>query len=94
MHSSALKKANTALWNAHWGARMVQVWTDKSLARAAHQLKGSLGTVGATGAAETALELEQKGRAGDLRGVERIVATLRKRLERVTPQLESFMKRA
>ncbi len=55
----------------------------EQLRLAAHALKGSLATVGATAARQTAAELEQMGRAAILAGAAELAARLRDRLVRL-----------
>ena len=57
------------------------------LERAAHTLKGSLGQIGATQAAELAFELEKAGRAGDLSDA----AALLNRLEQKTTEVTAVL---
>jgi PAS domain S-box-containing protein len=58
--------------------------------RAAHRLKGSLGTLGASAAYEAAARLEAFGRAGDLDPAEQALFTLERELARLEPELTAL----
>ncbi|HEV7734346.1 MAG TPA: Hpt domain-containing protein [Candidatus Binatia bacterium] len=60
----------------------------KTVERAAHRLKGSLGTLAATAAHHAAMNLELVGRAGDLVQAESAWKTLEHELIRLKPELE------
>ena len=64
----------------------------KSLERAAHTLKGSVGNFGAEAACEAALRLEKLGRAGEMTGVEEAYAALEAEIERLRPELAALAK--
>jgi len=59
----------------------------RGLERAAHTLKGSLGTFRAELAIEAAQKLETMGRSGDLSTAREACQTLERRLERLLPIL-------
>jgi HPt (histidine-containing phosphotransfer) domain-containing protein len=65
----------------------------QALERAAHALKGVLGTLCAESAAASALELEILGREGDLTGSAQSIRTLRSRLEKVAAAFEEIARR-
>jgi HPt (histidine-containing phosphotransfer) domain-containing protein len=56
----------------------------------AHSLKGSVCTFGASNAFEAALELEKKGRSGDLTNVEHGLSMLENALQELRPELEAL----
>jgi two-component system, sensor histidine kinase and response regulator len=55
--------------------------------RGAHRLKGALLTLGAKPAADVALQLERMGREGRLEEADAVLASLRRELERLEPEL-------
>jgi len=59
----------------------------------AHSLKGSVSTFGAQHAFEAALELERKGRTGDLAGVDDGLGQLEHALGALRPELEVIQTR-
>ncbi len=59
--------------------------------RAGHNLKGSLGMIGARTAYDAALELEAMGRAHDLTGVEGTYSALQQGINRLLPVLERYV---
>ncbi|MFQ5789057.1 MAG: response regulator, partial [Acidobacteriota bacterium] len=63
-----------------------------AVARAAHRLKGSLQTIGATAASRVAFRLEEMGRDGDLSQAEEAWSALQYEMERLDPELESMTK--
>ena len=63
----------------------------KALERAAHKLKGSLGSFGAAQAAEAAHRLEIMGRTGDFVGVEEASADLEHKVARLRAVLTAFI---
>jgi HPt (histidine-containing phosphotransfer) domain-containing protein len=67
--------------------RAVQQSNAKSLERAAHTLKGSLSTIGAEIAAQTALSLELMGRTGQLDGACEQLGNLDMALRRLATEL-------
>jgi two-component system, sensor histidine kinase and response regulator len=58
--------------------------------KAAHTLKGSLGTLGAEEAMKTAFQMEVYGRHGDINGATRYLHTLIEALERVEADLREM----
>jgi HPt (histidine-containing phosphotransfer) domain-containing protein len=58
--------------------------------RAAHTLKGAVGTFAAQAALEAALRLEALGRAGDLAGAEGAWSALEEAVRDLTPALAAF----
>src|SRR5262249_1093088 len=62
-----------------------------ALNRAAHALKGSVANFGVNGAVETALELEQLGASGQLRGAAGLLAHLESQILTVTARLKAFL---
>jgi CheY-like chemotaxis protein len=64
----------------------------KVLERAAHKLKGSMGSFGAELASETALRLEIMGRNGDLLQIDEAVADLEHEVARLRQALTTFTK--
>lgn len=58
-----------------------------ALQRAAHSMKGSVSNFGADGVYQAAFALEQKGRAGDLEGLDGCIARLESALEHIHPAL-------
>jgi signal transduction histidine kinase/CheY-like chemotaxis protein/HPt (histidine-containing phosphotransfer) domain-containing protein len=60
------------------------------LQRAAHTLKGSLASLGATSVSEAASRIEMKGRTGDFDGAEEAYQALEKEMGRLTPVLEAL----
>jgi HPt (histidine-containing phosphotransfer) domain-containing protein len=60
------------------------------LERSAHSLKGSLSTIGAEVAAQTALSLELMGRSGRIDGAAVQFAHLRSAIERLTRELQEI----
>ena len=67
-------EAHVTLENA---ARAISQWDSPALEASAHRLKGSLSTVGAAGAAQTANLLESMGRDGALVGAAELCERLR-----------------
>ena len=64
----------------------------KALERAAHKLKGSMGSFGAARAAEAALRLEIMGRDGEFAQVEEAGADLEHEVARLREALTTFIK--
>ena len=62
----------------------------RGLERAAHRIKGSLGVIAASPAADAALELEQLARSGDFDAAEAAWARLGSEIERLAPELEAI----
>jgi CheY-like chemotaxis protein/HPt (histidine-containing phosphotransfer) domain-containing protein len=62
----------------------------KELRRAAHTVKGTVGTFGARAAFEAAEQLETMGRTGDLNGAAEACAALTANLERLEPALAAL----
>jgi two-component system, sensor histidine kinase and response regulator len=60
----------------------------KTVERAAHRLKGSLGTLAAMAAHAAAFELEVIGRSGDLTGADAAWKSLEHELTRLRPELD------
>jgi HPt (histidine-containing phosphotransfer) domain-containing protein len=60
----------------------------KTVERAAHRLKGSLGTLAAMAAHAAALELEVIGRSGDLSHADAAWKSLEHELTRLRPELQ------
>jgi HPt (histidine-containing phosphotransfer) domain-containing protein len=67
--------------------RAVEQSNANSLERAAHTLKGSLSTIGAEIAAQTALSLELMGRTGELDGASEQLGNLNMALTRLATEL-------
>jgi HPt (histidine-containing phosphotransfer) domain-containing protein len=67
--------------------RAVEQSNASSLERAAHTLKGSLSTIGAEFAAQTALSLELMGRTGQLDGASEQLGNLNMALTRLATEL-------
>jgi HPt (histidine-containing phosphotransfer) domain-containing protein len=63
----------------------------RSLERAAHDIKSSVGVFCAKLAFEAALKLEIMGRKNDLAGVKEVYTTLEKEIGRLKPELEVIM---
>ncbi len=61
-----------------------------ALARAAHRLRGALGTLAARPAAEAALQVEAAAQAGDLPGARKALESLERELERLRPELAAL----
>jgi CheY-like chemotaxis protein len=61
-----------------------------ALERAAHSMKGSIGTFAAQKAYETARRLEEIGREGRLQDAERVYASLEAEIDRLRPEMESL----
>jgi two-component system sensor histidine kinase/response regulator len=61
-----------------------------AVARAAHTLAGSAGSISAKAAFEAALELERSGRGGDLARAREACAALVREVERLRPHLAAF----
>jgi len=61
-----------------------------ALERAAHAMKGSVGTFSARAAMEAARELEERGRSGDLAGAEAALVKLEEEIERLMPALRAM----
>lgn len=71
------------------------VWTScdaRALGRLAHTLKGSAANVGADGVSEAAFALERLTRSGDLGDAVQRIADLEREIERIAPELDSFLK--
>ena len=64
-----------------------------ALEQYAHSLKGSVSTFGAKYAFDAALELERKGRNGDLAGIEDGLGQLEHALDALRPELEILQSR-
>ena len=56
----------------------------------AHQLKGALSNLGATGATRAAAELEQLGRRQSMTGLEDALASLEQEMDRLGPALREL----
>ena len=70
-------------------------WTSRdaqTLGRLAHTLKGSSANVGANGVSEAAFVLEKVGRTGSLENAVQHIATLEREIERLEPELDSFLR--
>jgi len=61
-----------------------------ALERAAHSLKGSVGSLGAKRAFEASLAMETRGREGDLEGAEAVLGELEREIDRLTNALAAF----
>jgi signal transduction histidine kinase/ligand-binding sensor domain-containing protein/DNA-binding response OmpR family regulator len=61
------------------------------LERAAHSMKGSIGTFAAQKAYETARRLEELGREGRVKDAERVYANLEAEIDRLRPEMESLV---
>lgn len=73
------------------------VWASRdarALGRLAHALKGSAANIGADGVSEAAFALERLARSGNLENAVRYIADLEGQTERLTPELDSFLKEA
>ena len=68
----------------------VQQRDSGALERAAHAMKGSVGTFSARAAMEAARELEERGRSGDLAGAEAALVKLEEEIERLMPALRAM----
>ena len=64
----------------------------KTFSRTAHSLKGMLRNFQAKTAADTAFDLEQKGKQGQLDGVDQIIERLAGQLDEVAQVLKSMIK--
>jgi HPt (histidine-containing phosphotransfer) domain-containing protein len=62
----------------------------RAVENAAHQLKGSLGTMAATAAHDAARRLEALGRAGDLAPAQQALSLLESELARLEPELDAL----
>ena len=62
----------------------------KTLERAAHTLKGSVGNFAADSVFQAALRLEKLGRAGDFSSVDQALAELEAEMRRLAPALTEF----
>jgi HPt (histidine-containing phosphotransfer) domain-containing protein len=62
-----------------------------ALERAAHSMKGSIGTFAAQKAYETARRLEELGREGRIQDAERVYASLEAEIDRLRPEMESLV---
>ena len=60
------------------------------LEKAAHRLKGSVSIFGAITVSQTAFELEQQGRAGDLTKTSETAARLEQLMANLQPALKQF----
>lgn len=60
------------------------------VARAAHSIKGSAGTIGATIVYELAIELDQRARAGNLEGARERIDALDAAYARVADQVREY----
>ena len=74
-------------------ARAVTAGDAAALATSAHSLKGMLSNFYATPAVAAALELERKGRAGDLTDVEAAVDRMRLEAQRLGDALQQFLEK-
>jgi two-component system, sensor histidine kinase and response regulator len=63
---------------------------EKALERAAHRLKGSLGTLGAQATFDLAQRLEEMGRDGNLVNAKTALDRLEKEIERLTSTLATL----
>lgn len=72
-----------------WSARDVRM-----LECLAHTLKGSAANVGANEVSEAALALERQVRSGNLENAAKQIADLEQEIERLLPELDSFLRRA
>ncbi len=70
-------------WSAH---------DARALGRLAHTLKGSSANVGANAVSEVAHTIERLARAGNLESAVRPIADLEREIERLVPELDSFLK--
>jgi HPt (histidine-containing phosphotransfer) domain-containing protein len=70
--------------------RCVKGGDAKGLERAAHTLRGSVGSLGARAAAKAALALETKGRDGALAGADEELAELEREMSRLESDLAQF----
>ncbi|RMG40992.1 MAG: hypothetical protein D6725_02220 [Planctomycetota bacterium] len=71
----------------------VQAGDHERLYRVAHQLKNSLGNLGATRGEALALQIEKDARSGVLQSGTELVETLRREIEQFLPQLRDFVAR-
>jgi two-component system, sensor histidine kinase and response regulator len=62
----------------------------RKVERAAHSLKGALRSLHAGPSSELAQQLELSGRSGDLRKADKMIAALRRELDRLVPALEDI----
>lgn len=80
----------------HGSLRQIRdAWTSRdarALGRVAHTLKGSAANVGADGVSEAAFALERLARAGNLENAVQHIADLEREVERLAPELDSFLK--
>jgi len=70
-------------WSAH---------DARAVGRLAHTLKGSSANVGATAVSEVAQTIERLARAGNLENAVRSIADLEREVERLAPELDTFLK--
>lgn len=71
--------------------RAVQERDGQSLRLSAHTLKGSIRYFGAERVFQTAFQLEQMGRDGNLQGAEAVLATLEQEVRQIVPVLTEFV---
>lgn len=64
------------------------------LGRLAHTLKGSSANVGANRVSDVALALEREARSGNLDNAPKLIADLKREVERVIPELDSVLRQA
>ena len=64
----------------------------RALGRLAHTLKGSSANIGANGVSEAALVVERLARLGNLEKAVQPIANLEREIERLAPELDSFLK--
>jgi two-component system sensor histidine kinase/response regulator len=74
--------------------RSLEATDAETFSRTAHSLKGMLRNFQAEAAADTAFDLEQKGRQGDLDGTDRIIESLAGQLDEVAQKLKTLVKEA
>ena len=71
--------------------RSIAAVDSSGLRRAAHTLKGSIGTFGASVAVARVIELEEAGRVGDLGGVGQSLAGLKREVESLMPSIRGIL---
>ena len=73
--------------------RSLEATDAKTFSRTAHSLKGMLRNFQAEAAADTAFDLEKKGKQGQLDGVDQIIETLSGQLDDVARKLKDLIKK-
>ncbi len=63
-----------------------------ALRRSAHQLRGALASVGAQASSEAAARLERCGREPELRDVAEAIDALDREMQRLAPELDTFVR--